>query len=95
MKKLFITLLGIAAVAAVACQPKEEAEILPGRWIDVNFTAEQPETRTYIEAAQGGWQPWWSPKDSIVVSLSSDVSKAYTFRSSNERSPHRLIHRQD
>ena len=72
MKKTFITLLGIAAVAAVACQPKEEAEIANGHRISVTLTAAQPETKTYIEEVQGGWQPYWSADDAIVVTNTAD-----------------------
>ncbi len=72
MKKLFLTLLGFAAVAAVACQPKEEAEIANGHRISVTLTAAQPETKTYIEEVQGGWQPYWSADDAIVVTNSAN-----------------------
>ena len=72
MKKLFFTLMGIAAVAAVACQPKEEAEIANGHRISVTLTAAQPETKTYIEEVQGGWQPYWSADDAIVVTNTAD-----------------------
>ena len=54
MKKTFITLLGIAAVAAVACQPKEEAEIANGHRVSVTLSAAQPGTRTYIEEESDG-----------------------------------------
>jgi len=84
MKKIFITLLGIAAIAAVSCQPKEQAAILPGNEVLVSLTADQPDTRTYIEAEKDGWQPYWSPKDSINVTLANDFSKEYRFRSSAE-----------
>lgn len=72
MKKTFITLLGIAAVAAVACQPKEEAEIANGHRVSVTLSAAQPETKTYIEEIQGGWQPYWSADDEIVVTNTAD-----------------------
>ena len=81
MKKISNILTAIAAVATlVACQPKELSEPVPGaRLVPLTITAEQSGTRTHIEAAQGGWQPYWNEQDSIFVTLSTDLSKAFTF----------------
>ena len=81
MKKTVISLLGLVAIAISSCQPAEtEVSTAPGG-ITLTLSAEQPASRTYIEAADGGWQPYWSPDDSICVTLGNDLSKEYTFRS--------------
>ena len=80
MKKILYSLLCIAAMAATACQPKEQTEIVTGsRMVPLTITAEQGGTRTHIEATPEGWQPYWNEQDSIFVTLSTDLSKAYSF----------------
>ena len=81
MKKIAYILSAIAAVATIgACQPKELAEPVPGaRLVPLTITAEQGSTRTHIEATSEGWQPYWNEQDSIFVTLSTDLGKAFTF----------------
>lgn len=75
MKKILVSILGIAAMAASACQPKEQAEIATPSGvheISVTFTADLPGTRTFIEAAEGGWQPKWQKGDAMNVTYKVD-----------------------
>ncbi len=71
MKKTFIALIGIAAMAFASCQPKELAVSTPStpgvREVAVTLSAAQPATRTFIEAVQEGWQPKWHKGDSLTV----------------------------
>ena len=83
MKKTLIAILGLA-IAASACKTAETEISVADSGIPVTLTAGQPDTRTYIEEANGGWQPYWSPKDSVYVTMASDFSKAYTFHSGDE-----------
>lgn len=73
MKKTLLALLTLAAVAA-ACQPKELADSASGlvREIPVTFTAEQPATRTFIEATPTGWTPKWQKGDLLTVTYLQD-----------------------
>ena len=79
MKKTVIALLTIAAAAAVACQDKEVEVIGSENLVPLTIIAEQSGTRTHIEQAEGGWQPYWNDQDSIFVTLGTDLSKAFTF----------------
>ena len=75
MKKILVSILGIAAMATSACQPKEQAEIATPSGvheISVTFTADLPGTRTFIEAAEGGWQPKWQKGDAMNVTYKVD-----------------------
>ena len=81
MKKTFKALLGIVAVAAVACQPKENISTPSAvRLIPITLSAEQDATRTHIEQTPTGWQPYWNEQDSIFVTHDADFGKAFTFR---------------
>ncbi|MBO4670774.1 MAG: hypothetical protein J5640_02900 [Bacteroidales bacterium] len=81
MKKTFITFLSIVALALSACQPRELMESAPSgiREIAMTLSADLPQTRTFIETAPSGWQPKWDDSDSIYVTLSGDLSKAFKF----------------
>ena len=86
MRKSIIALLAIAAAAAVACQPKEEGgkDASLVREVPITFTAELPGTRTFIEAAEGGWQPYWQNGDEITVTHSGDFASQKGFVNSAE-----------
>lgn len=73
MKKTLLALLTLAAAAA-SCQPKELADSASGlvREIPVTFTAEQPATRTFIEATPTGWTPKWQKGDLLTVTYLQD-----------------------
>ena len=62
MKKTVLSVLCAAAVVA-ACQPKESAERLREGEVLLTFSAEQPQTRTFIEETAGGWIPKWHAGD--------------------------------
>ena len=81
MKKIYFILTAIAAAATIqACQPKEQAEPAhEARLVPLTITAEQGGTRTHIEEENGGWQPYWNDRDSIFVTLGTNLSKAFTF----------------
>ena len=79
MKKIFFALTGLAVMAA-GCKLETGYEISPANnLVPLTIQAELPETRTHIEKAENGWQPYWNEKDSIFVTLSTDFSKAFTF----------------
>lgn len=62
-------------MATSACQLKEQAEIATPSGvheISVTFTADLPGTRTFIEAAEGGWQPKWQKGDAMNVTYKVD-----------------------
>ena len=86
MKKTVIALLTLAAVAAAACQPKEQGLDVnsPVREIPVTLTAELPGTRTFIEATPTGWQPCWSTGDERTVTHSGDFSSQKGFTNTAE-----------
>ena len=81
MKKIYYILTAIAAAASLwACQPKELTEPATGaRLVPLTITADQGFTRSYLQAVNNGWQPYWSQNDSIFVTLSTDLSNAFTF----------------
>ena len=79
MKKILFALLGIAVMAA-GCNREISYEVSRAdKLVPMTIVAELPETRTHIEEATNGWQPYWNDKDSIFVTLGTDLSKAYTF----------------
>ncbi|MBO7604317.1 MAG: polysaccharide lyase family 1 protein [Bacteroidales bacterium] len=82
MKKILYSIMSIAAVAITACQPKEAFEAPgAGKLIPLTISAEQPSTKTFIQEAEGGWQPYWNENDSIFVNpvINNDYAKQYTF----------------
>lgn len=82
MKKILYSFMSIAAVAITACQPKEAFETPgSGKLIPLTITAEQPSTKTFIQEAEGGWQPYWNAQDSIYINplINNDYAKQYKF----------------
>ena len=79
MKKILFAFMCIAVMAA-GCKIETVYETGPSNnLVPLTIQAELPETRTHIEKAENGWQPYWNEKDSIFVTLGTDFSKAFTF----------------
>ena len=82
MKKILIPILLAGVAVFTACQREQAMDA--SRSVAITVNTGIPETRTYIEHGNAGWEPFWQEGDSLGVVVDGAYDKSMGLRNVNQ-----------